>query len=34
MREIGYIAARSWRDAVSTLAKYPTAKPIAGGSDL
>ncbi|HLF08902.1 MAG TPA: xanthine dehydrogenase family protein subunit M [Dehalococcoidia bacterium] len=34
MREVGYIAARSWRDAVSTLSKYPTAKPIAGGSDL
>lgn len=34
MRSVKYAAAASWRDAMSTLSKYPTAKVIAGGSDL
>jgi xanthine dehydrogenase YagS FAD-binding subunit len=34
MRSVKYYAATSWGDAVATLAKYPLAKPLAGGSDL
>ncbi|GIW10008.1 MAG: hypothetical protein KatS3mg061_1065 [Dehalococcoidia bacterium] len=33
MRAIKYYPATSWGDAVATLAKYPLAKPLAGGSD-
>ncbi|MFN8534118.1 MAG: xanthine dehydrogenase family protein subunit M [Dehalococcoidia bacterium] len=34
MRSVKYYQATSWGDAVATLAKYPLAKPLAGGSDL
>lgn len=34
MRPLKYYEASTWGDAVATLAKYPLAKPIAGGSDL
>ncbi|MBI2888024.1 MAG: FAD binding domain-containing protein [Chloroflexi bacterium] len=34
MRPVKYLAAPTWRDAINALAKYPTAKAIAGGSDL
>jgi CO/xanthine dehydrogenase FAD-binding subunit len=34
MRSVKYYQATSWGDAAATLAKYPLAKPMAGGSDL
>ena len=34
MRSLKYYSANSWEDAVATLAKYPNAQLIAGGSDL